>query len=102
MNEAKEDENMAGAFNRREILGLSGGLLALAGITGASAQKTEAAEMKPVWALPAVGLEEHEAMAVHIRVLEKAGFKITREVGGHPTSFVAEWSQGSGGAKVGF
>jgi aminobenzoyl-glutamate utilization protein B len=58
---------------------------------------------REVWALPAVGLQEHEAMEVHIRVLEKAGFKITgRNAGGHPTAFVAEWSRGSGGPKLGF
>lgn len=129
MTENNGDQEVVGAFNRREILGLSGGLLALAGIAGASAQAAETAEAKPaprpsldlakkavkdiestivgisreVWAIPAVGLEEHEAMNVHIRVLEKAGFKITtRNAGGHPTAFIAEWSRGSGGPKLGF
>jgi aminobenzoyl-glutamate utilization protein B len=58
---------------------------------------------REVWDLPAVGLKEQEAMEVHLRELEAAGFKITaRKAGGHPTAFVAEWSQGNGGPKIGF
>lgn len=58
---------------------------------------------REVWDLPAVGLKEQEAMEVHIRELEAAGFKIvSRKSGGHPTAFVAEWSQGNGGPKLGF
>ncbi|QYU69759.1 hypothetical protein J4558_06425 [Leptolyngbya sp. 15MV] len=58
---------------------------------------------REVWAKPAVGLKEHEAMGVHLRELEAAGFRIThRQAGGHPTAFVAEWSRGTGGPKLGF
>ncbi len=58
---------------------------------------------REVWSKPAIGLQEHEAMEVHIRELQAAGFTIThREAGGHPTAFVAEWSLGSGGPKLGF
>jgi aminobenzoyl-glutamate utilization protein B len=58
---------------------------------------------REVWGLPAVGLKEQAAMEVHIRELEAAGFKIvSRKSGGHPTAFVAEWSQGTGGPKLGF
>jgi aminobenzoyl-glutamate utilization protein B len=49
-----------------------------------------------------VGLKEQAAMEVHIRELEATGFKISRQAGGHPTAFVAEWSFGSGGPKIGF
>lgn len=58
---------------------------------------------REVWDLPAVGLKEQEAMEVHIRELEAAGFRITaRKAGGHPTAFVAEWELGQGGPKLGF
>lgn len=58
---------------------------------------------REVWNQPAIGLQEREAMEVHIRELETAGFTIvSRHSGGHPTAFVAEWSQGSAGPKLGF
>lgn len=58
---------------------------------------------REVWAKPAVGLREQAAMEVHIRALEAAGFRIvSRNSGGHPTAFVAEWSKGNGGPKIGF
>ncbi|MCU0627000.1 MAG: amidohydrolase [Gemmatimonadaceae bacterium] len=68
-----------------------------------AARQTIVKLSRDVWARPAVGLSEHEAMNMHIAVLEQAGFRITaREAAGHPTAFVAEWSQGTGGPKVGF
>ena len=57
---------------------------------------------RDVWNLPAVGLKEQEAMEVHIRELAAAGFSVSLNAGGHPTAFVAEWSSGSGGPKLGF
>jgi aminobenzoyl-glutamate utilization protein B len=58
---------------------------------------------RDVWARPAVGLQEQEAMELHIRVLEKAGFQIvSRMTAGHPTAFIAEWRHGSGGPIIGF
>lgn len=58
---------------------------------------------REVWEKAAVGLFEVEAMNVHIRELEAAGFQIThRRAGGHPTAFVAEWQQGQGGPVLGF
>lgn len=66
-------------------------------------EKTIIKISREVWNLPAVGLKEQEAMEVHIRELEAAGFKIvSRKSGGHPTAFIAEWSQGEGGPKIGF
>ncbi len=66
-------------------------------------EKTILKISREVWDLPAVGLKEQDAMEVHIRELDAAGFKITaRKAGGHPTAFVAEWSQGNGGPKLGF
>lgn len=66
-------------------------------------QKTILRISREVWDKPAVGLREQEAMQVHIRELEAAGFTITsRDSGGHPTAFIAQWSQGSGGPKLGF
>lgn len=58
---------------------------------------------REVWDVPAVGLSEVEGMNIHIRELEKAGFQIThRRAGGHPTAFVAEWKQGTGGPVIGY
>ena len=56
-----------------------------------------------VWQLAEVSLEEVGSAAVHIRELEAAGFTITsRGTAGVPTAFIAEWSQGDGGPKVGY
>jgi len=123
----------AGTFSRRDMLGIATTAAAVAGValttTQAAGQGEPKAPAKPpireslkaaqaavkavektiikisreVWDLPAVGLKEQEAMEVHIRELEAAGFKITaRKAGGHPTAFIAEWSQGMGGPKLGF
>ena len=56
-----------------------------------------------VWQLAEVSLQEVGSAAVHIRELEAAGFTITsRGTAGVPTAFIAEWSQGDGGPKVGY
>jgi aminobenzoyl-glutamate utilization protein B len=56
-----------------------------------------------VWELAEVGLHEVESARVHLRELEAAGFAIvSRGTAGVPTAFVAEWTQGEGGPKVGF
>jgi aminobenzoyl-glutamate utilization protein B len=56
-----------------------------------------------VWKLAEISLEETQSAQVHIRELEAAGFTITsRGVSGIETAFIAEWQQGTGGAKVGF
>lgn len=56
-----------------------------------------------VWDLAEVGLEEVKSSVVHIRELEAAGFKITSTgTSGVPTAFIAEWSLGEGGPRIGF
>jgi aminobenzoyl-glutamate utilization protein B len=57
---------------------------------------------REVWDLPAVGLKEQAAMQVHVRELKAAGFDVGLQASEHPTAFVAEWSFGSGGPKIGF
>ena len=56
-----------------------------------------------VWSLAEVSFEETDSAQVHIRELEAAGFTlVSTATSGLPTAFVAEWSQGNGGPKVGF
>ena len=56
-----------------------------------------------VWQEAELSKEEVKSAQIHIRELEAAGFVITsRGTSGYPTAFVAEWSQGEGGAKLGF
>jgi aminobenzoyl-glutamate utilization protein B len=57
---------------------------------------------REVWANPELSLREEKSSAIHVRELEAAGFRVTKGVANIPTCFVAQWSQGSGGAKVGF
>ena len=58
---------------------------------------------REVWATPELSLQETESYKVHMRELQAAGFEIVSEgTSGLETAFVAEWSQGTGGAKVGF
>jgi aminobenzoyl-glutamate utilization protein B len=117
-------------LSRRRFLGTTGSAVAgatLAGLGSPASTSAQAAKPAPrpsllaareavaairptilkisreVWAKPAVGLKEQEAMEVHIRELQAAGFSIvSRKSGGHPTAFVAEWSLGKGGPKIGF
>ncbi len=53
-----------------------------------------------IWRKPQLGLAETEACALHISEIEKEGFDVTRNVGGMPTAFMAEW--GSGSPIIGF
>jgi aminobenzoyl-glutamate utilization protein B len=56
-----------------------------------------------VWDLAEVSLEEAKSAQVHIRELKAAGFTIVSTgTAGVPTAFVAEWSEGKGGPKIGF
>jgi aminobenzoyl-glutamate utilization protein B len=56
-----------------------------------------------VWAEAELSQVEHKSAQIHIRELEAAGFKLTSKgTCGYVAAFVAEWSQGKGGAKVGF
>jgi aminobenzoyl-glutamate utilization protein B len=45
---------------------------------------------------------EVKSAAVHVRELKAAGFKVTTGTSNIPTAFLAEWSQGAGGARIGF
>jgi len=52
-----------------------------------------------IWAAPELAFEEHRAVAEQVAMLEREGFRITTDVGGMATAFIAEW--GSGGPVVG-
>jgi aminobenzoyl-glutamate utilization protein B len=52
-----------------------------------------------IWATPELAFEEHKSVAEQIAMLEAEGFRVTRDVGGMATAFVAEY--GSGGPVVG-
>ncbi len=47
-----------------------------------------------IWARPEVALAETAASALQAEALAADGFAITRDVGGLPTAFVAEWGVG--------
>jgi aminobenzoyl-glutamate utilization protein B len=53
-----------------------------------------------IWAKPEVALRETAACALQAETLAADGFAITRDVGGLPTAFMAEW--GSGHPVLGF
>ncbi len=53
-----------------------------------------------IWANPEVALTESKACMLQADALVRDGFTITRDVGGLPTAFVAEW--GSGTPVLGF
>ena len=58
---------------------------------------------REVWETPELSLHEEFSSKIHIRELTAAGFSIiSNGTSGIPTAFVAEWSQGSGGPKIGF
>ncbi|MER9845536.1 M20 family metallopeptidase [Mesorhizobium australicum] len=48
-----------------------------------------------IWAMPELAFEEHRSVAEHIAMLEREGFRITTNVGGLATAFVAEFGEGS-------
>lgn len=55
-----------------------------------------------IWANPEVALTEVKACKLQTDDLRADGFAITPNVGGLPTAFMAEWSQGEGGPVTGF
>jgi aminobenzoyl-glutamate utilization protein B len=56
-----------------------------------------------VWQEAELSQVEHQSAQIHIRELEAAGFKVTSKgTCGYVAAFMAEWSQGKGGPKVGF
>lgn len=58
---------------------------------------------REVWEHPELSLHEDVSSQIHLRELREAGFTIVSTgTSGIPTAFVAEWSQGEGGARVGF
>lgn len=58
---------------------------------------------REVWNNPELSLHEEVSSEIHLRELREAGFEIVSTgTSGIPTAFVAEWSQGESGPKVGF
>ena len=55
-----------------------------------------------IWANPELALAEYKACTLQADSLAADGFTITRNVGELPTAFMAEYSQGDGGPKIGF
>jgi aminobenzoyl-glutamate utilization protein B len=52
-----------------------------------------------IWSMPELAFEEHRSVAEQIAMLEREGFRISQNVGGMATAFIAEY--GSGGPIVG-
>ncbi|MCW0234218.1 MAG: M20 family metallopeptidase [Ferrovibrio sp.] len=50
-----------------------------------------------VWDLAELRYQEHGAVAAQVALLEKEGFRITRDIAGIPTAFMAEAGHDSGG-----
>lgn len=57
---------------------------------------------REVWLNAELPFKEVKSSAIHVRELEAAGFRVATGTSGVPTAFVAEWSQGTGGPKIGF
>ncbi|HCI4647846.1 TPA: amidohydrolase [Klebsiella quasipneumoniae subsp. similipneumoniae] len=56
-----------------------------------------------VWSNPELSLHEEISSKIHKDTLTSQGFKIVSSgTSGIPTAFVAEWSQGNGGPKIGY
>ncbi|WP_027233656.1 M20 family metallopeptidase [Leisingera caerulea] len=53
-----------------------------------------------IWGMPELRYQEEQSAAAQIEMLEAAGFKVTRNVAGIPTAFMAE--AGSDGPLIGF
>ena len=51
-----------------------------------------------IWDNPEIRYQEHGATAEHIAMLEKQGFRVTRDIAGIPTAFIGE--AGSGGPVI--
>ncbi|MER9826557.1 M20 family metallopeptidase [Mesorhizobium sp. M0115] len=47
-----------------------------------------------IWAMPELAFEEHRSVAEQITMLEQEGFRITKNIGGIATAFVAEYAKG--------
>lgn len=57
---------------------------------------------REVWTNAERTLAEEKSAAIHVRELKAAGFTVSTGTSNIPTAFLAEWSQGSGGPKIGF
>lgn len=55
-----------------------------------------------IWENPELGLAEFKACKRQADDLAADGFTITGNIGGLPTAFMAEWTQGQGGPVIGF
>ena len=55
-----------------------------------------------IWANPELALAEYKACQLQADSMAAEGFTITRDVGGLPTAFMAEYTQGAGGPVIGF
>jgi len=55
-----------------------------------------------IWKNPEIALQEFKACQLQIDDLTQDGFTITRNVGGLPTAFTAEFVSGEGGPVIGF
>ncbi|RWO52368.1 M20 family metallopeptidase [Mesorhizobium sp.] len=47
-----------------------------------------------IWATPELAFQEHRSVAEQSAILEREGFRITTNVGGIPTAFMAEYGRG--------
>ncbi|RVO20339.1 M20 family metallopeptidase [Sinorhizobium meliloti] len=52
-----------------------------------------------IWAMPELAFEEHRSVSEQIEMLKREGFRITKNVGGLATAFLAEY--GTGGPVIG-
>eukprot|EP01037_Dinobryon_pediforme_P010846 gene10846-10926_t len=57
---------------------------------------------REVWTNAERTLAEEKSAAIHVRELRAAGFTVTTGTSNIPTAFLAKWSQGEGGPKIGF
>jgi len=57
---------------------------------------------REVWTNAERTLAEEKSAKIHVRELKAAGFNVTTGTSNIPTAFLAKWSQGSGGARIGF
>jgi aminobenzoyl-glutamate utilization protein B len=50
---------------------------------------------KAIWSYSELGFQEYNSSTLLIKVLEKYGFKVQKNISGIPTAFIAEWGKGS-------
>ena len=55
-----------------------------------------------IWGHPEIRWEEFQSSKLQADYMEEAGFEVTWDVGGITTAFMAEWTNGKGGPKIGF